>query len=87
MKNRWKFFRWTPRVARIGFMYAIFTPAVMAYVFYKTDVCLFSLPQNIPSERLDFEGKTLKANDVSFCFSQGKYYMRGKLRGDTIKEW
>jgi hypothetical protein len=43
MKNRWKYFKWTPRVARIGFMYAIFTPAVMAYVFYKTDVSSYSL--------------------------------------------
>jgi len=53
-KNRWRYFRWTPRTAFISFMYAGFVPFVTGYVFYKTD---------------------------------GKYDMRGKLRGDTISEW
>ncbi|ETN42578.1 uncharacterized protein HMPREF1541_01735 [Cyphellophora europaea CBS 101466] len=54
MKNRWKYFRWTPRVALVGFMYGVFVPSLFATVFYRTD---------------------------------GKWDMRGKLRGDTISEW
>lgn len=37
-KNRWKYFRWTPRTAFITFMYAGFIPFCMGYVFWKTDV-------------------------------------------------
>ena len=54
VKNRWKYFRWTPRNSFIGFMYVIFVPGVLGYAFHKTD---------------------------------GKYNMRAKLRGDTIREW
>ena len=36
--NRWKYWRWSPRGAYIGFMYAIFVPSVMGYMFWKTDV-------------------------------------------------
>ena len=39
-KNRWKYFRWTPRAAWIGFMYAVFVPSVMGYAFWRTDVRL-----------------------------------------------
>lgn len=36
--NRHKFFRWTPRTARITFMYAVFVPVIFGIVAYKTDV-------------------------------------------------
>lgn len=36
--NRHKFFRWTPRTARITFMYAVFVPMIFGIVAYKTDV-------------------------------------------------
>jgi hypothetical protein len=37
-KQRWRYWRWTPRGALYGFMYAIFVPGVMGYYFWKTDV-------------------------------------------------
>ncbi|EXJ66379.1 uncharacterized protein A1O5_10531, partial [Cladophialophora psammophila CBS 110553] len=36
-KERWRYFRWTPRTAFISFMYAIFVPSVVGYAFAKTD--------------------------------------------------
>ncbi|GKT88445.1 hypothetical protein Ct61P_06295 [Colletotrichum tofieldiae] len=36
--NRHIFFRWTPRTARVTFMYAVFVPFVVGYIGYKTDV-------------------------------------------------
>ncbi|KIV97330.1 hypothetical protein PV10_01092 [Exophiala mesophila] len=53
-KDRYKYFKWTPRTAWISFMYAIVVPTAVGYLFAKTD---------------------------------GKYDMRGKLKGDTIREW
>ncbi|EXJ83551.1 hypothetical protein A1O1_07174, partial [Capronia coronata CBS 617.96] len=53
-KERWRYFRWTPRTAWISFMYAIAVPSALGYVFAKAD---------------------------------GKYVLRGKLRGDTISEF
>ncbi|KAI0386224.1 NADH:ubiquinone oxidoreductase 6.6kD subunit [Hypomontagnella monticulosa] len=35
--NRHKYFRWTPRSARITFMYAIFVPTLFGIVAYTTD--------------------------------------------------
>lgn len=37
--KRHEYFRWTPRTARIAFMYVIAVPAAVGYLFYKTDVC------------------------------------------------
>ena len=37
-KNRWRYFRWTPRAAFIVFMYVGFVPGVLTYAFAKTDV-------------------------------------------------
>ncbi|KKY28677.1 putative nadh:ubiquinone oxidoreductase subunit [Phaeomoniella chlamydospora] len=36
-KNRYKYFKWTPRTARVAFVYAGLIPASLAYVFYKFD--------------------------------------------------
>ncbi|KAH8668312.1 hypothetical protein BX600DRAFT_548679 [Xylariales sp. PMI_506] len=35
--NRAKYFRWTPRTARITFMYVVFVPAIVGLIAYKTD--------------------------------------------------
>ncbi|KAI2626717.1 NADH:ubiquinone oxidoreductase 6.6kD subunit [Hypoxylon sp. NC1633] len=35
--NRHKYFRWTPRTARITFMYAVVVPVIFGIVAYKTD--------------------------------------------------
>ncbi|KAI1844094.1 hypothetical protein JX265_009643 [Neoarthrinium moseri] len=35
--TRHKYFRWTPRTARITFMYAVFVPAIFGVVAYQTD--------------------------------------------------
>ena len=42
-KNRWRYFRWTPRTAFISFMYAGFVPLVTGYLFWKTDVSRLTL--------------------------------------------
>ncbi|PHH85721.1 hypothetical protein CDD83_11252 [Cordyceps sp. RAO-2017] len=36
-KNRHRYFRWTPRTARITFMYMVVVPAITGYIMYKTD--------------------------------------------------
>lgn len=36
--NRYKYFRWTPRTARITFAYMVIVPGIVGYIAYKTDV-------------------------------------------------
>ncbi|KOS16950.1 hypothetical protein ESCO_004629 [Escovopsis weberi] len=36
-KERHKYFRWTPRTARLSFIYIAVVPAIFGYVAYKTD--------------------------------------------------
>ena len=38
--NRWKYFRWTPRTARVTFKYVVFFPALVGYLAYSTDVSI-----------------------------------------------
>ncbi|KAB5558015.1 hypothetical protein GE09DRAFT_1104419 [Coniochaeta sp. 2T2.1] len=35
--NRYKYFRWTPRTARITFIWVAVVPAIVGYIAYKTD--------------------------------------------------
>ncbi|EMR70242.1 putative nadh:ubiquinone oxidoreductase subunit protein [Eutypa lata UCREL1] len=35
--NRHKFFRWTPRTARITFVYTVVIPAIALFAGYQTD--------------------------------------------------
>ncbi|KAI0841690.1 NADH:ubiquinone oxidoreductase 6.6kD subunit [Hypoxylon sp. FL0890] len=35
--NRHKYFRWTPRTARITFMYCVVVPTLLGVIAYKTD--------------------------------------------------
>lgn len=37
-KSRVQYFRWTPKNARITFMYVAVIPTIMGYIAYKTDV-------------------------------------------------
>ncbi|KAF2120179.1 hypothetical protein BDV96DRAFT_642027 [Lophiotrema nucula] len=37
MVNRHKYFRWTPRTARITFIYVVAVPAVLGTLGYMTD--------------------------------------------------
>lgn len=36
--NRYKYFRFTPRTARITLAYVVVVPAIVGYIAYKTDV-------------------------------------------------
>ncbi|KAI1479015.1 hypothetical protein F4774DRAFT_383758 [Daldinia eschscholtzii] len=36
--NRHKYFRWSPRTARITFIYTVFVPVVLGVIAYRTDV-------------------------------------------------
>jgi hypothetical protein len=38
--NRYKYFRWTPRTARIAFTWVFVVPAIVGYMSYKTDVSI-----------------------------------------------
>ncbi|KAJ4309267.1 hypothetical protein N0V84_011608, partial [Fusarium piperis] len=38
MKTRHHYFRWTPRTAKITFIYVAVIPAIMGYIAYKTDL-------------------------------------------------
>ncbi|KAL2110007.1 hypothetical protein VUR80DRAFT_1698 [Thermomyces stellatus] len=35
--KRHLYFRWTPRTARITFMYVVVVPSIIGYLAYKTD--------------------------------------------------
>ncbi|CCU80302.1 unnamed protein product [Blumeria hordei] len=35
--NRYKYFRWTGRTARITFAYVVVVPSILGYLAYKTD--------------------------------------------------
>lgn len=37
-KVRHQYFRWTPRTAKITFMYVVVVPTLVGYIAYKTDV-------------------------------------------------
>ena len=36
--KRHLYFRWTPRTAKISFMYIVLVPGILGYLAYKTDV-------------------------------------------------
>jgi hypothetical protein len=36
--NRYKYFRWTPRTARLTFTYAVVIPFLVGVIAYQTDV-------------------------------------------------
>ena len=42
--NRYKYFRWTPRTARITFIYMVVIPSIIGYVGYTTDVSALTMP-------------------------------------------
>ncbi|KAF4950156.1 hypothetical protein FGADI_8374 [Fusarium gaditjirri] len=49
MKTRHHYFRWTPRTARLTFIYVAVVPSIMGYIAYKTDE---NLPRHHPSSQL-----------------------------------
>lgn len=54
MKTRHHYFRWTPRTAKITFIYVAVIPAIMGYIAYKTDV---SIPKYATRPPIDnFQG-------------------------------
>ncbi len=36
--NRYKYFRWTGRTARITFAYTVIVPSIIGYIAYTSDV-------------------------------------------------
>lgn len=42
--NRHVYFRWTPRTARVTFMYVVVVPVILGTIAYKTDVSLLPEP-------------------------------------------
>jgi hypothetical protein len=88
-QNRYKYFRWTARTARISFMYAIVVPSAFIYMAYTTEVRLnrfWACPWGFQL-RMGL-GRGLGSADANFLrYLQGKYDLRGKLRGNPIVEF
>ena len=66
--NRYKYFRWTPRTARITFAYMVVVPAIVGYIAYKTDVSALSVCWMAPSIYLSIcthEKHTYRASTTS----------------------
>lgn len=71
--KRHEYFKWTPRTARISFTFVIAIPSVALYYAWTTDV---SSPTRYALR-----------NRIADDCEQGKWEMRGKLRGDVISEF
>lgn len=56
MKNRHHYFRWTPRTAKITFIYVAVIPAIMGYIAYKTDVSFCRRARYARDESLTAQG-------------------------------
>ncbi|KAL1642969.1 hypothetical protein SLS58_005211 [Diplodia intermedia] len=78
--NRYKYFRWTPRTAWISFWVAIAVPSVVGLVAYNTDL----VPGKRKTISLGSQGQWKKWLSPEY---NGKYDLRGKRRGDVIKEF
>ena len=79
-KTRHHFFRWTPRNARITFMYVLVVPAIVGYVAYKTDVRV------APNKITSFLIKSRLRRLTMSVNQKGLYNFRAKRKGDTIYE-
>jgi len=73
--KRHEYFRWTPRTAWLTVTYVLAVPAAFLYMGWKTDVSVI------------LSGQMKAGLGWANARHQGKYYMRGKLRGDTISEF
>lgn len=69
-KDRHKYFRWTPRTARLTFIYVALIPSIMGYIAYKTDVSVCEQAR-----------RAQLANDA-----KGLWDFRAKRKGDLIYE-
>jgi hypothetical protein len=76
--NRHKYFRWTPRTAGITFAYVVVFPAIVGYLAYTTDVRLLTHRER--------ERDASWYDLLTVGSWQGKWNLRGKLRGDPIAE-
>jgi hypothetical protein len=85
--NRFRYFRWTPRTARISFIYIAVIPGIIGYIGYKTDVSYFLLwglslfcqEYLVGREKLGW-WLTCRLDN------QGLFDFTAKQRGDTILE-
>ncbi len=56
-KNRWRYFRLSPRAAWIGFVYAGLVPAATGYLFWRTDVSNATSPFSYREKPGSFDGR------------------------------
>ena len=94
--KRHEYFRWTPRTAWLTLVYVGIIPGAFLYLGYRTDVSRFlARGQSGGSHSLTRAQKQRHQRGCLESYkramlmdlSQGKYNMRGKLRGDTIAEF
>ena len=65
-KSRHHYFRWTPRTARITFLYVAVIPAICGYVAYNTDVSGPPLTAGEPAARCS-DGGLMPPRDSGTC--------------------
>ena len=79
--KRHQYFKWTPRTAWLSFAYVFAVPSVFMYMSYANEV---SEPRVEPRAcYMD----ALYTDQWLTLRRQGKWDLRGKLRGDTIAEF
>jgi hypothetical protein len=83
--NRHKYFRWTPRTARITFVYAIVVPAIVGYFSYTTDVSEH-LSSNLSPNQIIRQVVAMRGT-ANASIGKGKWDLRAKRRGDVISEF
>lgn len=95
--KRHEFFRWTPRTAWLSFAYVIAVPSAFLYMAYQTEVSSYATNTYASAGRnsMDVVGVKdcgcareclVRSSHADIC-RQGKWNLRGKLRGDTIAEF
>ena len=77
--NRYKYFRWTKRTARITFLYIAVVPTVFTTLAYQTDVSMHDPNVNYENQQITDTDDTTQR--------QGKWDLRGKRRGDPLSEY
>lgn len=69
-KTRHKYFRFTPRAARLTFIYVVAIPTFVGYLAYKTEVSVVSCINAL----------------LGLIGNQGMIDFRAKRKGDTLFE-
>ncbi|KAM0713436.1 hypothetical protein Q7P37_010398 [Cladosporium fusiforme] len=84
--KRHEFFRWTKRTAGLSFAYVIAVPSLFLYMAYQTEAVAWSR-ELFHSLWEEDPAPDKPLQTITDAQTQGKWNLRGKLRGDTIAEF